>query len=475
MDPRGVQQHNVLSRYATVSEFAQAILSDIDSIPAYNGGDVFVRVESLVSIERLTGFLTSLKNIQLPPSSESLKPLRNFLEQRWESIRKTDAIYSHQPNSQINRLCLLLAQKLAVYHEKHPYELLIPTAVGFMDYFPHHTSDTIKLTEFIMRDTDKPLLVMDAFALIEREMMPANHSDLAAPAHVTGKLTLNEDRLLSKHSSAAENYYRILKNRGSQPREIEAAKCQLSKFMAEIPASYEPQSTYALTGKRKLAKLMLEYVGDRKKLVALFAHMIPLVEWRVFQAAITDDDYFRYMGMRGFEIQRASVIETDSEYNTRRFRQIEQSLKTLLTPPPCLALTELNDILLVVEDVEHKKSALRAYCYCLLQLYRRVRSIQPETTSIMGRYTSSFFQLTSYGCSKEEKINACDAIEKMLIENHSLVQLSSALESDKMRQYQKAIQEGHLGHLLSIIKNVIDRACTLEDPSRRRDWVRTVA
>lgn len=475
MDARGVQQLGAPPRYETVSAFVHSILSDIQSIPPSIGGDVFVLVESRVSIERLTGFLTSLKSIQLPPSADTLRTLQNFLEQRWESIRKTDAIYCHQPNSAINRVCLLLAQKLAVYQDKHPYELLMPSAAGFMDYFPHHTSDTIKLTEFIMRDTDKPLLVMDAFTLIDREMAPANHLDLAAQSHVTGKLTLNEDRLLSKHSPAAESYYRLLKSRNSQPQEKEAAKERLSQFMSVIDAQYEPKSTYGLTGKRKLAKLILEYVGDRKKLVALFAHTIPLTGWQEFQAGISDDDYFRYMGMGGIEIQRASAIETDAEYQARRFKHIEQTLKTLLTPPTSRALHELNDILLVVEDIEHKKAALRAYTYCLLQLYRRVRDAQPETTSVMGRYTSGFFQLSSYGCSKDEKLKACAAIEKVLVESHSLVELSRALEGDEMRKHQKAIQEGQLGYYLGIIKNAIDRACSLEDPTRRRDWVRTVA
>lgn len=468
MDARQLQQPKMEVACETVAVFVQSVLLEIQEIKPAHEADVFVRVESSISLERLCGLLKSLVSIQLAPSEESLKVLQNFLAQRWERILKTDAVYPHSPYSQINRVCLLLAQKLAIYLHKHPFELLMPTAENFMNYFPFHTADSIRLTDFIIRDNGTPLGILDGFKLLERQVTQDSGAFDSLDHIKDKKLSPNEDYLLSKHSSQAQSYSRLLKSHKSQAQDRAAAKKTLEEWMAVKDETFNPASSYEVTGKKRLAKLILQYVGDRKKLVALFAHTVPLTEWDTFQAAVSDDDYFRYMG--GVDIQQ-SRAEKDGEYQSRCLKAMERSLKILLASPKGLAIIELSDILLVVEDVERKIAAIRAYTYCLLQLYKRVRSLQPETTSLAGR----FFTSTSYACSKEEKLAACSAIEKILINQTSLRDISLALEGVDMIRHHKAIQDGQLGSYLSIVKCAIDTASSLEDPSRQGDWVRTVA
>lgn len=457
----------------TVAEFAKAMLSEIAAISPDRSRDVFVHVESGASTERLETLLQSLSTISLKPSFDSLEIFLNYLKQRWDKIRKTDAVYFISPHSRINRICLRLARKLSDYDSRHPFELLMPTISGFINYFPHKTWDSIQLNEFILRDDDTPLSVLDAFALIEHENKLDN-LDRYEHIDVRKKLSYDEKNLLAAHSAPACAYYKILHNRSTQQQEKETAKQAFISFMNTDIATLTPGSTYEMTGKRKLAKEILDHMGDRRNLVALFARIVPQAEWRTFMAVIRDADYFRVM--LGVDIKKTTLIETDSELEARRLKQVESALRLLLSSPEKKALVELNDILIRVEDVDHKKAAMRAYMFCLLQAYRRMRAAQPETTSSLSRYTTSFFSGTVFGgCSKEEKLSACDAVEKIIVEKNTLFDVYAALESDELKLHTAAVQDGQLGSYLGVIKKIIEGARSLEDPARRHDWVKTAS
>ncbi len=464
-----VRQFNQSSEPQTVAAFAKNIIAEIGAMAPDASKDVFVHVESGVSMERLMELLQSLTTVESRPSSDVLRVLQSFLAQRWDRIRKTDAIYSHHPHSYINRVCLLLARKIAVYFDAHPFELLMPTVTNILDFFPDKTVDTLRIDEFILRDNDVPISILDAFSLLEQ----SSSAMVSGCDHVAGskKLSLSEEGLLAKHSEAATAYYRLLNNRSSQPAERQAAKQRLITFMQSLPDSFTPQSTYDVTGKRKLGRVIVEHMDNRKNLVAMFAHIVPRNEWRTFMAILSDKDYFRVMA--GIDIQKITSTETDSALEVRRLKLVEGALNLLLSSQS-RAYTELNDILIRVEHVDRKKAALRAYMYCLLLAYRRMRAAQPEVTSSVGRFTTKFFSASTFGLlNKSEKLGACDAIERILLEKETLHDVYTALESDELRLHTSAIQDGQLGAYLSVIKGIIERARSLEDPARRHDWVKT--
>ncbi len=426
-----------------VRDFIDALTAEIQALPeGKNDYDVLIRLESEISIERLLHLFDKFKldyaQSDEVVSEENMKPLFDFLEERWTNIQKTDAIYPHTPKSSINFICLLLARHLAKVTNRHPYDMLMPS-VRFANY-------ELKLSEFILRDDGiTPLEVVEGFACLEDEKVETKIQEsylLRRDSPIRSsrsKLSLSEVHRILCHSKEAPGYWKAIyatKNTIEEAKFIEALKSD----------NYRVTASYSTEGEKCLINCILRNVTTRDELARFMTkHLTKDHGWQHFLdkiCSLSPENMFRIM-------LDMDIEPTALRYNSKVYSDTADFHKAML---PDVAV-KLPNILKSDLINDHDHLHIRALLLCLLRTYKLTRNEGPVYTSLFGHSIGyRLWGATTY--SKEDKLKACDALIGLLISDIPL----ETIKSDAIfKKHEGPLMNDTLGSITKILLEISDK------------------
>ncbi|RDI48760.1 hypothetical protein AQULUS_09200 [Aquicella lusitana] len=359
-----------------------------------------------------------------------LETILIFLNDRWECIQGTDAVYFHYPNSRINRACLLLAQHLATLLETHPYLLLMPSIKNLYKGELLERLLSLNFNEFIMSD--------DTHTFIEVGpcLNAADKSRTTTLFHTDGsekKLTENETQRIINHSLEALYYYDVIEYSTQRLQMPIPPNSSNELFKALKEQKCHMKVSYGRKGNQKLAETILRKIKDPHELVDIMTSVLSKNEWRDFIGCISTETLARIM-LEGDAL--AYCIQKSKNYTG---------------------------------DADHD----RAILFCFSEIYWRQREKEGEHTTSAGwlpnyskkwlsyNYTHS---LVDYGkkwmggYNKDEKKAAVEVLQSFLISDVELGGLPDYLKIKKKEAVEGALFEGDLGMIASQAGLIADPA-----------------
>src|SRR5437667_7467874 len=83
-----------------INDFIGLVLKKIKNLPTEKDtSNILVHVDSMLAYDNLCRFLEKHVNSEQVINNVNLRQFFDFLADRWYSIKNTDAIYSHHPNT----------------------------------------------------------------------------------------------------------------------------------------------------------------------------------------------------------------------------------------------------------------------------------------------------------------------------------------------------------------------------------------
>lgn len=419
------------------SDFIEALTAEINSLTESSRDyDMLIRLESAISLVELREILASLKE-ELSACDEVIKadhvkPLLDFLQERWIAIQNTDAIYPHSAGTLINRMCRIIARHLSPIVKKHPYDLLMPT-VRFTNY-------NLKLSEFILRDDGvTPLEVVQGFAFLDdnnaarleesymmRRESPVRDSRI--------RLSLGEVVRILNHSVDAPGFYKAIYASKNTKEE--------DKFKSAIKSDdYKVTASYAVEGERCLINSILRRVKTPDDLAGFLSrHLVREGGWQAFLdrlCKLSPDTLFRIMvGMR----------ETDIDALRKKHSSNEEFHKALQPLADSLLQNTLKNIAITNYNEQH----VRALLVCLVRTYREIRKDGPDYTSYYG-HAIGYRLLWSTTYSKAEKLAACDALINLLVSREPLENIK---DHPDFKKHEGPLMHDKLGGITRILLDI---------------------
>lgn len=355
--------------------------------------EFYVKLESNISFNALQQVLKNILNSEEKDTLKLLEPLMTFYADRWDHIKKTDAIYPHTPNTRINLASLMVARSISTLSGKHPYEILMPTLQCKNYYFQGKGNlGCLELHDFILGDDGNPIGVLESLMMNENQKKSDRNQSKVfykkeANNGQTKKMTCLEQLRLVNHSDYVQDYCLMLNG----CENINIYKNKL--FDAFAKKDYVVTASYGKDGTRNLKKSLFKDVKSAQELADLMiTHLTNKKEWQHFLSSAPSEDLCRIL------------LNIDSHELESKCATPQEFEKALLE----VADIELNKIVQKNLGLVYTDEQIRARISCLLEIYKRARNIAPETRSNTGYYASYVMPSWMSGSfNKSAKLNSC--------------------------------------------------------------------
>lgn len=279
-----------------VKEFVQALLDEIDALRDDELlTDSFVKLESKLSVIALKHFLRNYLSNDGVLMTMHLNRFSDFLSKRWQFISRTDACYTSNPNSQINKACILLAKKMQHALDRtttsifdHYFYLLMPNVASFQQYLKRKPLNDYTLQEFFICEHGQPLDIAKCLedAVKNKKTTLMHTGDLQLP------LSESEVSILKTHCEETTDYYDALLFyvKTNTKNDVIAAQKQLQEAL--INPNFKVHSSYGEVGVKRITNYILTLVKTPKEFIPL-AHEINKEQWQTFITSIATVDLQR--------------------------------------------------------------------------------------------------------------------------------------------------------------------------------------
>lgn len=199
-------------------------IADIDKkyqeikLPNITNHDQFGQIEFRLSYVELGTLLNQIKesNLNEEVNIETLKPIIQFLQQRWERIKDTPYSYPYNSNNQLNAFILSLANKIMEaipnLNNGGRYQLMMPTvSVPYNEMTDTNFSDPdLKLEQFIIsEDGTRFIEIADC---IDYYATTGNFIQCSTNKNEQIQLTQREKKQVVQHSPITMECYKIASN-----------------------------------------------------------------------------------------------------------------------------------------------------------------------------------------------------------------------------------------------------------------------
>jgi hypothetical protein len=193
-------------------------------------GDWVNVLETKYSIASLDKILLNLRSqLNKSATATSIKPLQDFLAERWEQIRGTNLAYSHAPNNNLNALCLTLAKAIALLTGSNSNKLLMPTITN---NGVTSTLDTLEVHEFILNDDDTQFI--EILSTLEQAIGDGKLKRYDEQNNKHIPLTPTEEERLINHSMESKAYYNELKKVADLKNKGKSIGAYMTRLVTEL-------------------------------------------------------------------------------------------------------------------------------------------------------------------------------------------------------------------------------------------------
>jgi hypothetical protein len=379
-----------------------------------------VRVESKITVERLSALANKHLQSKEMLSYASLLPFFNFLMNRWYEIRYTDAIYPHVNDSLANRCCIELAKVIVDYYGGSLFQLLMP----HVRFLPCFTSESFN--NFVLTDDD---VAIDVIKSLDDARKHKFHDffyseGIAQPKKQLSKL--ERDRVIHHSEQAYQYYFSFFLMYGERLEASQAIDSLRDRYVdsllknnCQLTASYNAQGTL------KLVKSLVSMISTPHELAMFMTKYFDKFEWDQFIEQISNEDLFRIVLLEDYR----SDIKTDT--------------KTLLAK----ADKALYKLLSYKIDKIDTEPMARAFFFNLLAVYMRIRKSGPDYKSTLGHYVGSYLPWATGTYTKDQRLEVCEALKAFILSNEKMNELESYLKSQSQDHYWEQLKVKELGML----------------------------
>lgn len=347
-----------------IQEIIESSLQQINHLSSDCNDDLLVEVESKLSFAAIVDFLNELKNTNLNSKFGYWKCCCDFLSKRWQGIKNTDAIFSHNPQTLANRAYFIFAQELAKHLNINSYALLMPTVGAIIHHMSRENLNDFKFQEFILGDDGTPIEVA---ACLENALKKRT-TDLYHTSNYQKPLSYQEQMRIVYHSKLVKDYYDLIKqsaitNSSVSPQVIQNFNDAIRNDNYQVTASYGTE------GLQRLSKYILTMLKNKNEFIKTMMKYVPMKKWQEFLDQFSTDDLMKIIldddswiiamqkkeNYNGDQIHDKAVLFCFAEIYWR-----QQSLdKKYFTPINWI--TEFASVYLGVSNLGHKDGAISAF------------------------------------------------------------------------------------------------------------------
>ena len=216
-----------------------------------NFGSV-VAMENDLALKGLKIIFETYKNADVEINSENAKPFIDYLANRWDNIKGTNAIYSINFKTDINKLCIRLAKELGQLIGVDAIKLLMPTLkVTYDDAYNKRLIDMAP-QEYILTDDNTD--IVNVFKSLES--MEADEKLYTTQNHPNPKrlLTDAERERVVNHSILANDFYKATSSTFDRRRNALNRSIHSDFYVVE--------ASYGKVGDTALQKYVFSHVHD---------------------------------------------------------------------------------------------------------------------------------------------------------------------------------------------------------------------
>lgn len=340
-------------------------------------------LESQLTFDELKKLFAKFTKSNHEINAQNVKPFCEFLTNRWERIKNTNAIYSHNYNSNVSIVCLKLAEVLSGITKDPVYKLLMPTL---------HVSEDFgyELNRYVMSDDNSTMI--DVLQCLEKAHIEFEKNKEVKLLHThpinDGECLLSEsekERLLDYSYKASRYYDDMITKKLSH---LEKDKNNLKKSMGK-----NVSSSYGESGWQLLAANLFDHIQNREQLITTLMKY-PRAAWEKVLTHIEPEKLTRIV-LEGRAL--VTVLQDKQSYNGN----------------------EAHDRIMLFLIIDNYRKGLKA------------RSLE---------YTGYLRSLTGY--SKEQKLDASLILYNFLRSDDKDIKLANLNDYLKKEEYKP-----HLGPL----------------------------
>jgi len=270
--------------------------------------DLLSRIEVKVTLSKLKELLDQYDKQNSEVSYLSLKPLFDFLADRWRYLKRTNATYFLKPNSAVNRGCCLLAEKLSSQFNIPIKDILMPSVAAKQNEKKYYQW---RWHEFILDKNGDPFSIQACLSYSEEY----KKSFLYQPVKKTILHNDTEERaLVINHSEEAKKYYNAIRDftvhGNNQERDLIAARDAFNQKI--ISDEYKVTASYGEAGENRLMDFLLKDCKNLHDLIQFLMTYVAMNNWKDFVKKIEDT---KLIGLvKGKQVFLTDIVTAQSTY-----------------------------------------------------------------------------------------------------------------------------------------------------------------